>query len=217
MKSKITILFISFLYCSFLANAQIKQGSILLGGQISFSHQSMLHPTSQGYDQKTNYGNISLSGGKAINDNSVIGLSLQFGSSNNYSFNGYTSQRQKSTRYGAGIFYRKYKTLAKDFYFFLEGGLNYSYGKSNVKDSSGNELQKTTQSDVGLRLGPGISYKVLKNLHLEISLPQMFSLDYGESKITEQLNSYKSNGITFNSNLNASALQSLVVGFRLIF
>lgn len=215
MKSKITILFISFFYCSLFASAQITKGSILLGGQINFSHSTLEQPI-QGYKQKTNSGNISLSGGKAIDDNSVIGLNLQFGSSNNY-YNQSPSQRQKSTRYGAGIFYRKYKTLAKDFYFFLEGGLNYSYGKSNVKDSSGNELQKTAQSDVQLRLGPGISYKVLKNLHLEISLPQMFSIDYGESKNTEQLNSYKSNGISFNSNLNASALQNLAVGFRFIF
>ncbi len=216
MKSKIAILLISFFSCSLLVNAQIKKGSILLGGQINFSHSSLEQPI-QGYKQKVNSGNISLSGGKAINDNSVIGLNLQFGSSNNY-YSGAPSTKQKFTSYGAGIFYRKYKTLAKDFYFFLEGGLNYYYSNSNSKDSSGNEIQKVTQSDVELNLAPGISYKVLKNLHLEISLPRMFSIDYGESKTSQQqFVSNKTDGISFSTNLNSGLLNNLSVGFRLIF
>ena len=148
MKSKITIRFISFFYCSLLANAQIKKGSILLGGQASFSHNNVNYPPNQGSNQTLNNGSISLSWGKAISDNTVLGLDFQFGMSNNHN-NGYPNQKQKYNSYGAGIFYRKYKSLAKDFYFFLEGGLNYSYGKTNLKDSSGNELQKATQWNFG--------------------------------------------------------------------
>jgi len=217
MKSKITILLISFFSFSLLANAQITKGSILLGGQVNFSHTSIKYPPIQDDDQITNAGSISLSGGKAINENSVIGLNLKFGYSNAY-FRVIPSQRQKYTSYGAGIFYRKYKTLAKDFYFFLEGGLDYNYSNSNTKDSSGRELQKVTQSGVELNLTPGISYKVLKNLHLEVSLPQMFSIGYAESKTSQQQSvSYKSDVVSVYSNLNSGLLNNLAVGFRLIF
>lgn len=194
------------------------KGSFLLGGQVSFSHTDYHYLPSVINDQIGNGGSISISGGKAVNDNSVEGINLQFGSSN-YSYTGNLTQKQKYISYGAGVFYRKYKTLAKDFYFFLEGDLGYSYSKQKQTDSTGNELSKNTQSSVGLSLSPGISYKVLKNLNLEVTLPNMFSLQYSDAKINNgtSVPPSKSNYIGFTSNLNASLLQNLFVGFRFIF
>ncbi|MEO8819217.1 MAG: hypothetical protein ABI267_04965 [Ginsengibacter sp.] len=218
MKSKITILFISFFYCSQFVNAQITKGSILLGGAASFSHTDYHYVPNNINDQIGNGGNIYISGGKAVSENSVTGVNLQFGSAN-YSYNGSLAQKQKSINYGAGVFYRKYKTLAKDFYFFLEGDLGYSYSRQKQIDSTGNELSKNTQFSVALSLLPGISYKVLKNLNLEVTLPNMFSLQYSDAKINNGTSAppSKSNYIGFTSNLNASLLQNLFVGFRLIF
>lgn len=216
MIQKITFATLFFLCCSFFVNAQIKEGSILVGGQASYSHTSAKNSNVDPI-QKQNYGVIDLSLGKAIKGNTVVGIHLEFapGTSEETS-NGNVIYKSKATGYGAGVFYRQYKTLAKDFYFFIEADVNYFYGKITSVDSVGNKYQITTGSTVQLSLAPGISYKVLKNLHLEVTIPQIISAQYTVNKASGQTQ-VTSQNIVFNTNLNASTLNNLSVGFRLIF
>jgi hypothetical protein len=214
MIQKITFATLAFLCCSFFVNAQIKEGSILVGGQVYYAN-TILKTSNGQTTQKQNNGVIDLSLGKAIKDNAVIGIHLEFapGSTAN---NGSIIYKTKSTGYGAGVFYRQYKTLAKDFYFFIEADVNYFYGKVTTVDTAGNKYQITTGSTVQLSLAPGISYKVLKNLHLEVTIPQIISAQYTVNKASGQTQ-VTSQNIVFNTNLNASTLNNLSVGFRLIF
>jgi hypothetical protein len=217
MLKKITFATLAFLCCSFFANAQIKEGSILVGGQASYSHTSAKNSNADA-TQKQDYGIIDLSVGKAIKENKVVGIHLEFapGTSDQTS-NGNVIYKSKSTGYGAGVFYRQYKTLAKDFYFFIEGGANFFYSEQNTKDTTGTKIQKITSSAAQIYLAPGISYKVLKNLHLEVSIPQLFSLQYTKSKARYMGVQSSQNNLTFSSNLNAASLDHLSVGFRFIF
>lgn len=215
MKNRITLLFIAFFSLTLTLQAQIKKGSTSLGGQINFSYNHVQNPAINS-EQKVNQGYISLSAGKAVKDNSVAGLTLQFGAGNNY-FIPNNSGKTAYTQYGAGIFYRQYQSIAKDFYIFFEGSLGYGYSKNNYKDSTGNTLSKSTQSISSLGLTAGLSYKILKNLHLEVSLPQLLYIGYSSNKTTQQTVVTKSDGITLYSNLNASTLANLGIGFRFIF
>jgi hypothetical protein len=217
MIQKITFATIFFLCCSFFVNAQIKEGSILVGGQASYSHTSAKNSNVDAI-QKQVYGIIDLSLGKAIKENKVVGIHLEFapGTSNQIN-NGSVVYKTKSIGYGAGVSYRQYKTLAKDFYFFIEGGADFFYSEQNTKDTTGTKIHKISSSAAQIYLAPGISYKVLKNLHLEVSIPQLFSLQYTKGKASYMGVQSSQNNLTFSSNLNASSLSNLSVGFRLIF
>lgn len=217
MIRKITFPTLIFLCCSSFVNAQIKEGSILVGGQIYYSH-ARAKTSNSDPSQKQDYGIIDLSVGKAIKENTVLGIHLEFAPGmSNQIYNGSVVYKTKSTGYGAGIFYRQYKTLAKDFYFFIEGGADFFYSEQNTKDTTGTKIQKVNNSTAQIYLAPGISYKVLKNLHLEVSIPQLFSLQYAKSKTSYMTVQSSQDNLTFASNLNASTLNNLSVGFRLIF
>jgi len=217
MIKKITFITLAFLCCSFFVNAQIKEGSLLIGGQVYYANVSA-KTSNGGRMEKASNGVIDLSLGKAIKDNVVLGVHLQFipGTSDQIN-NGSVSYKTKSNGYGAGVFYRKYKTLAKDFYFFIEAGANYLYEKQTTRDTAGNKVQMSTYSAVQLALAPGISYKVLKNLHMEVMIPGLLTLQYEVDKTSSISQSASQNKYTFNTNINASTLNNLSVGFRLIF
>lgn len=216
MCKKIITVILVFLCCSFCVKAQIKQGSILVGGAVYYTNTHTKNSNGE-MSQKENTGFIDLSVGKAIKENSVVGIHLEFSPAVSNSFNdGNIVYKTKTTGYGAGVFYRKYKTLGKDFYFFLEAGADYLYGEQKTKDASGNKLQNNTYSLANLSLSPGISYKVFKNLDLEVSIPQLIALQYQVNK-TNGVTQTSQNQFNFKTNLNASTLNNLSVGFRLIF
>ena len=215
MKNKISVLFIALFSFTLTLQAQINKGSTSLGGQISFSHGNAQDFTNDAH-QESNQGYISLSAGKAVKDNSVIGLTVQFGAGKNYNTSSNLNKTANS-QYGAGIFYRRYKSLAKDFYIFFEGSLGYSYSKNTYKDTTGITLSESTQSMSSLGLTAGVSYKILKNLHLEVTLPQLLYIGYSANKSTQQTTVSKSDGISFNSNLKPGTLDNLGIGFRFIF
>jgi hypothetical protein len=217
MIKKITFITVAFVYCSFFVNAQINEGSLLIGGQVYYNNVS--GKTSEGgITEKTSNGVIDLSLGKAIKDNVVVGVHLEFvpGSTGHIN-NGIVSYKTKVNGYGGGVFYRKYKTLAKDFYFFIEAGANYLYERQTTRDTAGNKVQMSTYSAVQLSLAPGISYKVLKNLHMEVMIPGLLTLQYEVDKASSISQSASQNKYTFNTNINASTLNNISVGFRLIF
>jgi len=215
MKGKITFATLAFLCCSFFVNAQIKQKSVLLGGKLYYSNA--ITKLNDRTNSKSNSAIIILSVGQAIKQNSVLGVNLQFSPSTSYQFNDLNVQyKSQASGYGAGVFYRQYKSLAKDFYFFIEADANYFYLKQTVSDTSGFKLQNVSQSSVQLSLAPGISYKVFKNLHLEVAIPQLLSVQYGAAKNNlDRSNSQKQFAI--NTSLNSTSLNNLSVGFKLIF
>ena len=115
---------ILFLTSTFLlilnVNAQIKKGSIFLGGNIGGSTQKTLRDRNKVNDQDNLY--ISPVFGKAIRENLIVGADAGFGlfENNNSGANSmYSDSRNRS--YGAGIFISKYKPIGKsDFLFFCK-------------------------------------------------------------------------------------------------
>ncbi|HZZ74369.1 MAG TPA: hypothetical protein VFE04_00505, partial [Puia sp.] len=170
----------ALLFSSFIVNGQFKKNDVLLGGQLSYSYYSATNTypyvTYSAGDYKNNNGNFTISAGKAISENSVFGINLSYtpSSSTNYpSLNADILLKYRSDGYNAGIFYRKYKSLGKEFYLF--GEVSASYGWSNISgsDSIGQKLVSGSTSFISANLYPGIAYRVSKHLFLELSIPSL--------------------------------------------
>ena len=217
MSRKVYLPALILLGFSLFADAQINNGSVLLGGQIS--NNTSISKTGGQKDQQYNAAVYNISVGKAIKENSVVGINLSYSPSTThyYDANGSGSIGKSKIRgYSAGVYYRLYKNLGKDFYFFGEFGATYTGGKSTAYDFQGNELNSSSTSGGRLSLTPGLSYKLLNKFHLEIMIPDLVSIQYALTKPKPSLSADKLEYFSFNSSLNSNGLNALGVGFRIV-
>lgn len=223
MYKKITLATMLLLCYSLIASAQIKEGSFLLNGAISYINTNNYDFP---FNPKGNYSSPSftISAGKAFKENSVFGVILSYSNvaysniiSNNIDYGGIISppyRNNKTNSYNAGVFYKKYKKLAKDFYLFgqLEVAFDFSHG---IASDSSNESITIKSIGAQIVFTPGISYQILKNLQLELTIPNVGGIDYSTSKNIQP--SIKENSFSFNTSLNSFGITSFGVGCSLIF
>src|ERR1019366_7132401 len=116
MRTKI-LLTIVILFCiAFTSNAQLNKGNYLLGGSLSFSNVKNTSTPNNAYTDNYFGANVQL--GRLIKNNTVLGVIVSYSSSNSH-LTGYPdSNYNKGNTTSAGVFYRKYKRLVKDLYFF---------------------------------------------------------------------------------------------------
>jgi len=195
-------------------NAQVKKGSIFLGGDIGGS--SIKTEASGSAFNKRNVVFVSPVLGKAIKDNLVFGGSLDIG----FFEDEYTSvyNSQKSNSYGVGFFLRKYKPLGNSgFFIFVQGSLNGSYSRDQQEDPNSSIKYAARRYGVSFSAYPGISYAVTKKLHLETGFNNLLNLGYWHEKRTSDTPTavtYKSSGVSISSSLNN--FSSLYLGFRVL-
>jgi hypothetical protein len=214
---------------SFIVSAQFKKNDILLGGQLSYSYYSTNQTVtnSPGYpqnDQKQNNGNITISAGKALNETTVLGVTLSYlpVSSKSYYSNGVGPLNYRDNGFSAGIFYRKYKTLGKEFYLFGQIAAFYNWSNQTGKDSAGVTILTGSGWGAGINLYPGIAYRISKHFFLELTIPDLFLAQYNKLKSVSQENIVSSFGtsqsdqFTISSSLSSNPLMGLGIGFRLI-
>ncbi len=214
MKKIILIILFSTGY--YFSNAQIKKGALLIGGQISMNNYNSKN-SNNNFESKNNAAGLSLSIGKAITDNQVLGGYFGFGNNNSENINnGIITSETKYTGYNAGLFYRHYSTLAKRFYFFgeINGGFNTS--KQTQKNTGNNNVTTTKSNGVNIGLTPGISYQVYKKLQLELLMPSIVGLSYSNSTTTFQNNTTKNSSLNFQTNAGGSFFNNLALGFRFV-
>ncbi|MGN6249555.1 MAG: hypothetical protein ACTHNG_14475 [Ginsengibacter sp.] len=215
MAKKSTLLFTVILFSVSFVNAQIKQGSFLLGGNLSFSHYNDKYQ-SPGNNTSSTSAIIDLSAGKAIAENRVMGIHLTYSPMKNVSQSGI--RKQLRNLYGGGVFYRKYKNLSKDFYLFLGIAGDYYFSKNEYRDSLGNSLEVDKGNYGQLSLYPGLSYEIMKHLQLEVLLANLMNLNYNVTKTSNQGQHVRTaSSFSFNSSLNGGLANSLTIGFRLVF
>lgn len=217
-----------FISSSLIVNAQFKKNDILLGGQLSYSYYSTSfdqpnssYPTS---DQKTNNGNITISLGKAINENTIVGINLSYlpSSTTNYQNYGPTLLNYQNNGYGVGIFFRKYKSLGKEFYLFWEESASYNWSNQSGKDSAGLKRISGSSWSTGIDLYPGIAYRISKHFFLELTIPDLFIARYYKSNTVNQygtvseVQTSKNDNLSISTSLSSDPLNALGIGFRLI-
>jgi hypothetical protein len=211
----------------FISNAQFRKNDIILGGQLYYNYNSSSYnysgavPSTNEYKNKD--GNITISGGKAINENTVLGIYLSYlpSSSTNYpSLNGDIMLKYRNDGYGGGIFYRKYKNLGKEFYLFGEISATYNWSNKSGKDSADQELISGSSSTFAAILYPGIAYRISKHLFLELSIPDLIYIGYNKSNTLSHEGSSimenKYNNFNITTSLSSDPLSFLGIGFRLI-
>jgi hypothetical protein len=217
--TRILLTLIVFLSLTSIVNAQLNKGSLLVGGTLSYSGNSNTFPSN---DQNAHSGLFNVSLGKAINESSVFGvnLSYSFYHTSNYYYQGYQGPiTYKTNNYSIGIFYRKYKSLGKDFYLFGEAGAGYDGSNLSGTDDLGNKNLSGTGNGGHINFYPGIDYKISKKFFLEISIPNLFLTQYSSNKTTAQNiipPDSKGDQFVISSSLSSGPLDALGIGFRLI-
>ena len=205
--------------CCIFTHAQIKKDAVLLGGQVSVYSSK---PSGNSASPKTNNNNIflNLSVGKAIKENTVIGLYGGYGQGKNeniYSIS--ASNISTSTTTSAGIFYRKYKSLGKNFYFFGELNAGYRGYKQEYENRVIGAITTSADTENGVELGltPGISYRLFKKLQLEVLMPSFAGLRYATTKNSgSNITTTKGSLFQLSSNLNSGLLNNMALGFKFV-
>jgi hypothetical protein len=202
---------LTVLFFSGLASAQFSKGNLLVGGELSYSESSnQLNGTT---NQNVHSGVFNVSLGKAMNENAIIGINLTYsGAKENIPY------LTKGNIYGIGIFYRKYKSLGKDFYLFGEAGAGYAYSNNKGTDTAGAWKVFGTTNSGRIYFTPGIAYQASKRLFIEITIPAILSAQYTifNGNIDPAQENSKASSFNISTSLNSSPLSNLGIGFRLI-
>ncbi|MBS1609467.1 MAG: hypothetical protein JSS70_12055 [Bacteroidetes bacterium] len=213
MKKIFILLFFATSICYSSLNAQITKGSFFTGGNIGGSIQKVeAYSNDVPYEQKGL--TISPVFGKVVKENLVFGLDATISFYNSTQYNETTTQKMNS--YGGGIFLRRYKSIGKAFYLFLQSRLGYRFEKYDYI-LGGLKTQDYKRHTVNLTATPGVSYALNKRLHLETGLGNLFYLTYshedGHGYNNTITGKYKAN--TFNAGVDLNAFNTLYIGFRL--
>ena len=213
MKNKFTLLTACFLISFMAANAQFTTGKYLIGGYLSFQTEN-----GKDLDYKNDGAVVNLSFGKVIKENTVVGINLSYGQTS-YDYVG--SHIQKSKQYGAGVFYRKYKTLSKDFHLFGEAGLDYSYSEN--KNTDGSNIQSNSISNSAtIHLMPGLSYSLNNKVQIELLMPNIVGIGYSHSTFKNtypggsSIPDKNKSAFVFSTNLNYNLLSNFGIGFKFL-
>lgn len=214
---KLTLLS-TLLFISFALSAQIKKGSIFIGGDISFSGNKTSAENNTPANTSTSNNAGILSAGFAVKDNLIVGVKVLYSSgkskNNNPSYNNSTSAA------GGGLWLRKYYPLSKAFYLFVDGGINVQGTKSDQEQTPNYNYYKTRGININAVILPGITYQMRKNFFLEASLNNLFSAGYTNNK-NEQKDgignsySYKQSYYGISSSIGSGS-NPLQVGVRWI-
>lgn len=182
MKLKYTLLLLTMLVITSLAEAQIKEGTVLPGGGIRYLNQQSENAQT-GDKLKYNIWSIAPGAGYAIKDNLVLGVELSYGHQKNENYSTYN--RNKISNMGGAVFLRKYWNISSKFYAFAHTEVSYSRRIEGLYDkSTGEKLSKTKRSGGAATLIPGISYAVSRKVQLESSFASILNITY--SKMNSQ-------------------------------
>jgi hypothetical protein len=211
---KLILLTFPIVCISLISQAQISKGAVLLGGNLSATNQEST--SSNNYETSTSGFNIAPSIGFVTKENTVWGFNTGFNHTKNKSIT--YPERQQSTGFSGGLFFRKYVTLGKGFYLFGQANAGYNQQKQESKFLTNNYSSVYKNHYVGVSAYPGITYAVNKRFHLEAGLNELVSFGYRKENYKESHtgseSTTKSNGFSFSTNLSNS--NPLNVGFRLI-
>jgi hypothetical protein len=213
MKTKILLSFAVLFFITLATNAQINKGEVLLGGSIQYNDSKNVQVANSKYESL--YTNVQI--GKALKDNSVAGIILSYDYSKAY------SPYARINEYGAGVFYRKYKSILKNIYFFGEGDAEYFYSK-NISEYfvSGQDGQRYITQSASINFIPGIAYSVCKKIQMELLMQNLLTISYAHtnsdytSSTAPSISTIKGNTFQVDANLNSNLLSNFGIGFKFL-
>lgn len=220
MRTKILLSITLFFCISSSINAQVDSGKIFLGGNIGYSNSNINTQSSNNYKNE-NFGSTILLG-KVLKNRSIAGVILSYSNSNNHAAGYPDSNFYRTNQVNAGVFYRKYKMLSKDFYLFWETDLSYSHITYKQGFNQNGSYNSTSNYNGGIfSFFPGLSYPLCNKMQIELLIPNLLSASfYRTSSVNSQgipTVTTKEKGSTFSvsTNLNSNLLYSFGIGFKL--
>lgn len=204
---------------SISAQSQIKKGSRYVGAQVSYLSGNYGYNTQE---QRSRNATIGAYLGKFTRENQVLGIQFSYSNGKAETLdNGIVLSENLNRIMEAGVFLRKYKKLAKDFYFFGQGDIAYRGGKQTNRFTNPNSDNKVTQTGGYLALSAGLSYQVFNHFYFEVGVLNILLLQYTHSN--QEVNgvtpsNFKQNEFLFRSSLlSSSGLSTFGIGFRVIW
>ena len=210
MSKKQLYLLAASLFTVCIANAQIKKGDILLGGNFNFNKQDSKSGT---YTSDQTSFTISPSIARAVKDDLIVGLNLSY--AHNRSKSGSPAAVSTGDNYGLGIFVRKYKSLGANFALFAEGDLSGNYGQSTNYQDGGPKPPANKGYSINAGFYPGLAYFIGRHVQLETGMQNLAYASYGHSKSGVSATEGKSNSFSLGSSLSKT-LDNFIIGIKWI-
>lgn len=209
MKTKILLSVAIFFFATIAANAQITEGKYLLGGSFNYYNSTA---------SNSNSINTIIQFGKVIKENTVLGVIGSVSASKNT----FAGSHYSIYNYSAGVFYRKYKPLGKNFYFLQEADavFQHAHGYGNYFDNVGQSLYANSNGAM-LSYIPGISYSATKHMQIELTMPNLANISFTNiktvnSRLPQGVSPQKANTFSASVNLNSSLLNNFGIGFKFL-
>jgi hypothetical protein len=205
MKKRIILSFVCVLSLLCL-NAQVKKGTVLIGGNLNFSNtqNNYIYPGAGNYQLSRSQ--FQVEAAKAIKENLLAGIRLGYGNSPGNSFDKLTGSFNFSYRktpfYSAGVYVRKYVPAGKRFMFFGEVLLNYETGKYISSERDYANRQYTTNfklRDLSIGGSLGIAYKVSNRVSLELAFNNLLAASLSNISGTYQYQNSGSSAVVNNT------------------
>lgn len=215
MKIMLPVILLLITVC---ANAQIKKGATFIGGDLSAYYYEAKNLDSNHVGWKSATYNFNPSIGRAVKDNLIVGVRLAGSFFHNLTYDVFVDDKGYSV--GAGIWLRKYQSIGKSFYLFVDAGLNgQSMNRKRTDRQRPGYYYKENGYSINITAYPGVSYKIKNNLFLEVALYNLGSLSYGKTNTEElypggNVNKGVITSFSFASNISNGA--PLQVGMRWI-
>ena len=223
MKKSLLFSVVAILFASFV-NAQIKKGSVFIGGSLNFSSDKTKPASANNTESINSSWALRPQIGKVIGDNKIVGVFLNTGGSNNKQTSPPSNLSQtKGTFYGGGFFFRNYFPVVNRFYLFGDASLGFSFDKSETLFDNGTTryvsfTSKTVQPNFSFT--PGISFAATRKVHIEAAFSNLLSLSYSSTKSKDFSSSgtlyRETDSKNFRAFANANGFNNLNLGIRFI-
>lgn len=188
MKKMIIVAVLGLIGTQF-ANAQVKKGNVLVGGNVGIATQSNEQDGVDGKTTSTTF-NISPKAGYALSDKWMVGVFVGTDFSNSKNKTVEPNTELKSTTIAPGVFVRNYHMLGEKVALFGEANVAYGFGTVKADDT-----KTASVNSIDANVVPGISYFVNKRFVLE---GVFGGINYNNSKSTNELNDVESTTSSFN-------------------
>jgi len=193
MKSKLFLTAIAV--CLSLAGFAQTKGTNALSFGINSSTQNL---NNSGDETKYKHNYFSLGYGNFINDNTKIGMELNYGTTIHRQSSFYYDQKVKS--YGGNLSYQKYFPIIKKLYAYAGGRGAYSYSKET--DSYVSEIRNFNTNEYSIGAYGGITWFLSKRFAFETNLLSANAY-YSETKGMEDYSGTKQQSKSTSFNLTS--------------
>lgn len=211
MKKKVLIA--AALLAATASQAQLDKGRVLIGGSVNFGSSELTNGSgASATTAKTNSFNLAPFAGLFVRNNLLAGVSLFYGHSKASTDNA-SDNAVESNAFGAGLLVRRYLPISNRFFFYVNGGLNFSHGKTEYTNTTDGGYRFTS---VGATLYPGLSYAFGKRVLFDAGLSNFLSLVYSTSHQTPIGGGNESKQTFFNGGIGAGGSVPLNIGFNIL-